>query len=51
VSVRVRVSQRESLAFLRYTGVTVVLWVVNLVIKFGPRVSSCSTARCATTTA
>jgi hypothetical protein len=33
--VNVRVSQREGLAFLRYTGVTVVLWVVNLAIKFG----------------
>jgi hypothetical protein len=33
--VSVRVSQREGLAFLRYTGVTVVLWVVNLAIKFG----------------
>jgi hypothetical protein len=33
--VSVRVSQREGLAFLRYTGVTVVLWVVTLAIKFG----------------
>jgi len=31
----VRISQRDGLAFVRYTWVTVVLWVVNLVIKFG----------------
>jgi hypothetical protein len=31
----VRVSERDGLAFIRYTGVTVGLWVVNLVIKFG----------------
>ncbi|MCW2947502.1 MAG: hypothetical protein JWR24_4219 [Actinoallomurus sp.] len=31
----VRISQRDGLAFVRYTGVTVVLWVVNLAIKFG----------------
>ncbi|MCQ4079284.1 hypothetical protein NGB36_01320 [Streptomyces sp. RB6PN25] len=31
----VHISQREGLAFVRYTGVTVVLWVVNLAIKFG----------------
>jgi hypothetical protein len=31
----VRISQRDSLAFLRHTGVTVVLWVVHLAIKFG----------------
>ncbi|TVT25068.1 DUF1453 family protein [Amycolatopsis acidiphila] len=31
----VRLSQRDGLAFARYTGLTVVLWVVNLAIKFG----------------
>jgi hypothetical protein len=31
----VRISQRDGLAFLRYTGVTVVLWLVSLVITFG----------------
>jgi hypothetical protein len=31
----VRVFQRDGLAFFRYTWFTVVLWVVNLVIKFG----------------
>jgi hypothetical protein len=30
-----RISQRDGLAFVRYTGITVVLWVVNLAIKFG----------------
>ncbi len=33
--VSVRISRRDGLAFVRYTGVTVVLWVVNLAIKFG----------------
>jgi hypothetical protein len=33
--VSVRISERDGLAFVRYTGVTVVLWVVNLAIKFG----------------
>ena len=31
----VRISQRDGLAFVRYTGATVLLWVVNLAIKFG----------------
>ena len=31
----VRISQRDGLAFVRYTGLTVVLWVVNLAVKFG----------------
>jgi hypothetical protein len=31
----VRISQRDGLAFVRYTWVTVVLWAANLVIKFG----------------
>jgi len=31
----VRLSERDGLAFVNYTGVTVALWVVNLVIKFG----------------
>jgi hypothetical protein len=31
----VRVSERDGLAFIKYTGVTVGLWVVNLVVKFG----------------
>lgn len=31
----VRISRRDDLAFVRYTGFTVVLWAVNLVIKFG----------------
>jgi hypothetical protein len=33
--VSVRISQRDGLAFVRYTGVTVALWVVNLAVKFG----------------
>jgi hypothetical protein len=33
--VSVRISRRDGLAFVRYTGFTVVLWVVNLAIKFG----------------
>jgi hypothetical protein len=31
----VRLSERDGLAFVNYTGVTVALWVANLVIKFG----------------
>ncbi|HEX4225614.1 MAG TPA: DUF1453 domain-containing protein [Pseudonocardiaceae bacterium] len=31
----VRISDRGGVAFVRYTWVTVVLWVVNLVAKFG----------------
>lgn len=31
----VRVSDRGGIAFVNYTWVTVVLWVVNLVVKFG----------------
>jgi hypothetical protein len=31
----VRLSKRDGLAFVNYTGVTVALWVVNLVVKFG----------------
>jgi hypothetical protein len=31
----VRISERDGLAFVQYTGLTVALWVVNLVIKFG----------------
>lgn len=31
----VRISQRNGLAFVQYTWLTVTLWVVNLVIKFG----------------
>jgi hypothetical protein len=34
----VRVSGRDGLAFIQYTGVTVTLWVVNLVLKFGGNV-------------
>jgi hypothetical protein len=30
----VQLSQRDGLAFLRYTGFTVLLWVLNLLIKF-----------------
>ncbi|MEV5710508.1 DUF1453 domain-containing protein [Actinoallomurus sp. NPDC052274] len=33
--VSVRVSGRDGLAFVRYTWITVVLWAVNLLIKFG----------------
>ncbi|HWC80573.1 MAG TPA: DUF1453 domain-containing protein [Pseudonocardiaceae bacterium] len=33
--VSVRIYQRDGLTFIRYTAVTVVLWVVNLAIKFG----------------
>lgn len=31
----VRISQRDGVAFVRYTAITIVLWVVNLAIKFG----------------
>lgn len=31
----VRVSERDGLAFIQYTWVTVALWVVNLAVKFG----------------
>lgn len=31
----VRISRRDGAAFVQYTGLTVALWVVNLVIKFG----------------
>jgi hypothetical protein len=31
----VRISRRNGLAFVRYTGWTVALWVLNLVVKFG----------------
>lgn len=31
----VRLSERDGLAFVNYTAVTVALWVVNLLIKFG----------------
>ncbi len=31
----VRISQHDGLTFVRYTGVTVVLWVLNLAIEFG----------------
>lgn len=31
----VRISQRDGLAFVRYTGFTIALWIVNLVVKFG----------------
>ena len=31
----VRISRRDGVAFVRYTAVTVALWVVNLAIKFG----------------
>jgi hypothetical protein len=31
----VRISQRDGLAFIRYTWVTITLWVVNLAVKFG----------------
>jgi len=31
----VRISQRDGLAFIQYTWVTVALWAANLVIKFG----------------
>ncbi|MGQ4514395.1 hypothetical protein [Streptomyces sp. DW26H14] len=31
----VRISQRDGLAFVRYTGVTVLLWVLNLAVKLG----------------
>ncbi len=31
----VRLSERDGLAFVRYTGVTIALWVANLAIKFG----------------
>ena len=31
----VRISRRDGLAFVRYTGWTVLLWVVNLAVKFG----------------
>ncbi|AHH98421.1 DUF1453 family protein [Kutzneria albida] len=31
----VRVSARDGLAFVQYTGVTVALWVANLAVKFG----------------
>ncbi|WP_269858976.1 hypothetical protein [Streptomyces sp. RPT161] len=31
----VRLSNRQGLVFVRYTGVTVALWVVNLLVKFG----------------
>lgn len=31
----VRVSSRDGVAFVQYTGVTVALWVMNLIVKFG----------------
>jgi hypothetical protein len=31
----IHLSSRDGLVFVRYTGVTVALWVVNLVVKFG----------------
>ena len=31
----VRISRRNDVAFVRYTGWTVLLWVVNLAVKFG----------------
>jgi len=31
----VRISERDGLAFVNYTAVTVVLWMVNLLVKFG----------------
>jgi hypothetical protein len=31
----VRLSEREGIAFVQYTGLTVALWVATLVIKFG----------------
>ena len=34
----VRISQRDGVAFIRYTWVTLVLWVVNLAVKFGANV-------------
>jgi hypothetical protein len=31
----VRISQQGGIAFIRYTVITIILWVVNLAIKFG----------------
>jgi hypothetical protein len=31
----VRITERDGLAFVRYTWVTLVLWVINLAVKFG----------------
>ncbi|MCA1223312.1 hypothetical protein [Streptomyces sp. 8L] len=31
----VRISQRDGLAFVRYTGITVLLWALNLAVKLG----------------
>jgi hypothetical protein len=31
----VRISQQDGIAFVRYTVFTIVLWVVNLAVKFG----------------
>ncbi|HEY4453315.1 MAG TPA: DUF1453 domain-containing protein [Pseudonocardiaceae bacterium] len=31
----VRISQRDGIAFVRYTGWTVALWVLNIAVKFG----------------
>ncbi|MGV9563500.1 hypothetical protein [Streptomyces sp. NPDC003480] len=31
----VRISHRDGLAFVRYTGITVLVWVLNLAIKLG----------------
>ncbi|WP_329457302.1 DUF1453 domain-containing protein [Streptomyces sp. NBC_01497] len=35
----VHISQRDGVAFVRYSGMTVVLWVVNLAIKFGANIA------------
>ena len=34
----VRISRRDGVAFVRYTGWTVALWVLNLAVKFGANV-------------
>lgn len=33
--ISVRISERDGVAFVRYTGVTVALWVANVALKFG----------------
>lgn len=35
----VRISRREGLAFVRYTGTTVLLWLANVGVKFGADVA------------
>jgi hypothetical protein len=36
--VSIRISERDGIAFMRYTGITVALWIVNIAIKLGASV-------------